>query len=94
VIFAENNGLDAGDLLGVIRNSAIGSIYMKIKGDAILENNYQAAFALKHIAKDLRLARDAGLNTPLGITALETFQKAEPEFAEQDIIAIIKAMKE
>lgn len=93
VIFAGNHGLEISDLLNVIQNSAIGSVYMKIKGEAILQNNFQAAFALKHIAKDLRLAKDAGLNTPLGETALDSFGKAEFEFAEEDIIAILKAMK-
>jgi 3-hydroxyisobutyrate dehydrogenase len=93
VIFARNKGLKVSDLLNVIQNSAMGSVYMKIKGDAILENNYQAAFALKHIVKDLKLAKNSGLNTPLGETVLENFQKAEPEFAEEDIIAIIKAIE-
>ena len=92
VIFIKNKGLRVSDLLNVVQNSAIGSVYMKIKGDAILQDNYQAAFALKHIVKDLKLAKDAGLNTPLGETALESFQKAESKFAEEDIIAIIKAM--
>ncbi|MDD4604295.1 MAG: NAD(P)-dependent oxidoreductase [Bacteroidales bacterium] len=93
VIFAQNHGLEAADLIKVIENSAIGSVYMKIKGDAILQNNYQAAFAIKHIAKDLRLAKAAGLNTPLGEAALDTFQKAEPKYAGEDIIAIIKALQ-
>lgn len=93
VIFTRDHGLRVSDLVNVIQNSAIGSAYLKIKGDAILQNNYQAAFAIKHIAKDLRLAKSEGLNTPLGETALETFQKAEPEFAEEDIIAIVKALK-
>lgn len=92
VIFCKNNGLEIGDLLNVIQNSALGNVYMKIKGEAILQNNYQAAFALKHIVKDLRLARDAGFNTPLGATALDSFAKAEPSLAEEDIISVIKSL--
>lgn len=90
IIFARDNGIETQDLLNVIHNSAMGNVYMKIKGDAILQNNYQAAFALKHIAKDLRLAKESGLNTPLGETAYKTFQEAETDFGEEDIIAIIK----
>ncbi|MDP4281075.1 MAG: NAD(P)-dependent oxidoreductase [Bacteroidota bacterium] len=92
-IFTQNHRLEISDLFNVINNSAIGSTYMKIKGDAILQNNYKAAFALKHITKDLRLAKKAGLNTPLGNKVLECYQKAEPELAEEDIISIIKALQ-
>jgi len=90
ILFARKNGVSAEDLMALINNSALGNIFARIKGDAIIHNSYQAAFALKHIAKDLRLARDKGLDTPLGQTVYETFQQAEASFGEEDIIAIIK----
>lgn len=90
VKFAHENGIETKDLLEIINNSALGSPYLKIKGEAILQNNYKAAFALKHIVKDLRLAKESGLRTPLCETAYKTFKEAEPEFGEEDIIAIFK----
>lgn len=90
IVFAKKNGVDTGDLVNLINNSALGSPFLKIKGDAILKENYQAAFALKHIAKDLRLANDKGLNTPLAGAVFQTYQAAEPALGEEDIIAIIK----
>jgi 3-hydroxyisobutyrate dehydrogenase len=90
VILAKNNGIDPGDLTTLINNSALGSAFGKIKGDAIVNDNYKAAFALKLIAKDLRLAKDIGLSTPLGETVYQTFQQAEVEYGNEDIIAIIK----
>ncbi|WP_243770855.1 hypothetical protein [Mucilaginibacter rubeus] len=42
------------------------------------------------MAKDLRLAKDLGLATPLGETAYRTYQDAEKAFGEEDIIAVIK----
>ncbi len=90
VILARNNGIDPGDLTTLINNSALGSAFGKIKGDAIVNDNYKAAFALKLIAKDLRLAKDIGLSTPLGETVYQTFQQAEVEYGNEDIIAIIK----
>ena len=90
VILAKNNGIDPGDLTTLINNSALGSPFGKIKGDAIVNDNYKAAFALKLIAKDLRLAKDIGLSTPLGETVYQTFQQAEAEYGNEDIIAIIK----
>ena len=92
ILFARDNGILLEDLLNIIQNSAMGNVYMKIKGDAILQNNFQASFALKHIAKDLRLAKESGLNTALGETVYKTFQQAELEYGEEDIIAIIKSL--
>jgi 3-hydroxyisobutyrate dehydrogenase len=90
VVFARQNEINAGDLITLINNSALGNAFTKIKGEAIIQNNYAAAFALKHIAKDLRLAKNIGLTTPMGETAWKTFQHAEPALGEEDIIAIIK----
>jgi len=63
---------------------------MKIKGDAIINQNYKAVFALKHIAKDLRLAKAEGINSPLADTVFQSFQNAEAELGAEDIISIIK----
>lgn len=93
VVFAQQNGIAATDLLTLINNSSLGGPFIKIKGDAINNDNYNTAFALKHIAKDLRLAKDLGLSTPLGEAAFETFQKAEATLGDEDIIAVIKQIK-
>jgi 3-hydroxyisobutyrate dehydrogenase len=90
VVLAQRNEINIEDLIALINNSALGNAFIKIKGDAIIQNNYEAAFALKHIAKDLRLAKDIGLATPMGDTVFKTFQQAEPVLGEEDIIAIIK----
>jgi 3-hydroxyisobutyrate dehydrogenase len=90
VVLALKNEIKIEDLMTLINNSALGNTFSKIKGEALIQNNYKAAFALKHIAKDLRLAKNIGLNTPMGETVFETFQQAEPALGEEDIIAIIK----
>ena len=90
VVFARNNGISAEDLITLINSSALASPFIKIKGEAIIQNKYAAAFALKHIVKDLLLAKDIGLATPMGEAAIATFQKAQPAYGEEDIIAIIK----
>lgn len=89
-VFARERGIEEKDLFTLINNSALGNVFGKIKGDAILQHNYQAAFALKHIAKDLRLAKAEGLDTPLGEVVYKSFQEAEPAHGEEDIIAIMK----
>lgn len=93
VTLAEKNGIQPETLTTLINNSALGSPFIKIKGDAIVNNNYKAAFALKHIAKDLRLATEIGADTPLAKAAYQTYQDSEANLGEEDIIAVIKHIK-
>lgn len=93
IVFANKNGITTEDLMTIINNSALGNVFGKIKGDAIINDNYNAAFALKHIAKDLRLAKAEGLDTPLGNSVYKTFQEAESVFGDEDIISVIKQIK-
>lgn len=93
IVFANQNGVKTSDLLELINNAAIGNLFTKIKGDAILQDNFKAAFALKHIVKDLGLAKAEGLSSPLANAAFGTFKNAEAELGEEDIIAIVKALK-
>lgn len=93
ILFANQQGIITKDLMELINSSALGNAFIKIKGDAILNDNYEAAFALKHIAKDLKLAKNEGLNSPLANILHQSFQVAEKQLAEEDIIAIIKTLK-
>lgn len=93
VLFAQSKGIKTEDLLELINNSALGNVFMKIKGEAILQDNYSPAFALKHIVKDLGLAKDEGIQSPLVNTAFETFSSAGEELGEEDIISVIKQIK-
>jgi 3-hydroxyisobutyrate dehydrogenase len=90
VVFAQQKGINTTDLVTLVNNSALGSPFIKIKGEALLNNNFTAAFSLSNIAKDLRLAKDIGLSTPLGKVAYQTFQDAEPALGNEDIIAVYK----
>lgn len=93
VAFAEQNNIDRAVLLNLINNSALGSPFIKIKGDAIINGDYKAAFALKHIVKDLGLAKDEGLDTPLARISYQTFEQAQAKLGNEDIIAVIKHIK-
>lgn len=94
VLFAEKNGVSKQDMLTIINEGACGNDITKLKSPAILNNNYPAAFALKHLVKDLRLAKEAGLNTPLIQPLFESYKKAEQEgLGNEDVMAIIKSIK-
>jgi len=89
-IFARQHGVRTEDFMTIFNNSAMGNVFGKIKGEAILAGNYAAAFSIKNIAKDLRLAKAEGITTPLALTAYQTFQAAESKYGDLDIIAVIK----
>jgi 3-hydroxyisobutyrate dehydrogenase len=90
VILAKNNGIEPEVLLNLLGNAAIANPYTKLKGEAIVNDNFTAAFSLKNIVKDLKLSRDIGLTTPLGVAALKTFEAAVPEHGDEDLIAVYK----
>jgi 3-hydroxyisobutyrate dehydrogenase len=89
-LFARRHGVGLQDFMTIFNNSAMGNVFGKIKGEAIIADNYAAAFSIKNIAKDLRLAKAEGFSTPLAQTAFQTFQAAEPKYSDLDIIAVIK----
>ncbi|WP_343523880.1 NAD(P)-dependent oxidoreductase [Pedobacter sp.] len=93
VVFANQQGIKTEDLLNLLNNGAIANVFTKIKGDAIIADNYKPAFALKHIVKDLNLAKAIGLNSPLAKTTLQTFEAATTRYGEEDLIAVIKQVK-
>jgi 3-hydroxyisobutyrate dehydrogenase len=90
IVFAQRSSISTTDLVALINNSALGSPFIKIKGEALVNNNFNAMFSLSNIAKDLRLAKDIGLSTPLAEVAYQTFQDAEPALGDEDIIAVYK----
>jgi 3-hydroxyisobutyrate dehydrogenase len=89
-VFAQQNGIKTTDLITLINNSALGSPFIKIKGEALVNSNFDALFSLSNIAKDLRLAKGIGLSTPLAEVTYQTFQDTEPALGNEDIIAVYK----
>jgi len=93
-LFAEQKGIRKEDLFTILTNSAMASSFIKMKSDAILQDNFNAAFTLRHLAKDLRLAKAEGLDEPLGNTTYHSYQEAEQgNLADEDIIAIMKYLR-
>jgi 3-hydroxyisobutyrate dehydrogenase len=89
VIFAREKGIRPEAMLAVIGESAVANGVTKMKTANIVEDNWQAAFALKHLAKDLRLALGQGLHTPGGIALHDSFQQAlVAGWGEMDMSAI------
>jgi 3-hydroxyisobutyrate dehydrogenase len=77
---AEALELDPRSFLTAIEGRPMDSPYAHIKGEKILTRNFTAQFALKHGAKDVRLALEAaagaGVDLGLGPATLERFEQA------------------
>lgn len=95
ILFAENNGVSKEDMLAIVNEGACGNGITKIKSSSILNDSFPAAFALKHLVKDLKLAKDAGLDSPLAQPLFESYKKAQNEgLGEDDVMAIIKSLRQ
>jgi 3-hydroxyisobutyrate dehydrogenase len=95
VLFANDNGVKTEDMLTIINEGALSNGITEGKSPAILNNKFPAAFALKHLAKDLKLAGEQGLETPLFQPLLHSFQNAlEKGLGEEDCMAIIEYLQE
>ncbi|MFT8322481.1 MAG: NAD(P)-dependent oxidoreductase [Bacillus sp. (in: firmicutes)] len=94
VLFAQNQGIKTEDMLTIISESAVGTAISKMKTPSILHNEFPAAFALKHMAKDLRLASEADALLPIGESANKTFQDAfANNLGDKDVMAVIEQLQ-
>ncbi|WDF56421.1 NAD(P)-dependent oxidoreductase [Mucilaginibacter sp. KACC 22063] len=94
VLFAEANGVSTENMLTIINEGAVGNGITKMKSDPIMKNQFPAAFALKYLAKDLRLAREQGIDMPLSAPLSDTFQQAlNSGMGDEDVMAVIKYLK-
>ncbi|MGD8192015.1 NAD(P)-dependent oxidoreductase [Brevibacillus ginsengisoli] len=91
VLFAEQRGIQKEDMLSIITESAVGTPIARMKQPSIMAEEFPAAFALKHMAKDLRLAQEAGASLPIAETVTGTYQTALKEgLGDLDVMAIFK----
>lgn len=94
VLFAEKNGVSKENMLAIINEGACGNGITNIKANSILNNSYPAAFALKHLVKDLRLAKEAGLDSPLIHPLYDSYLTAQQEgLGDEDVMAIITSLR-
>ncbi|QJD94498.1 NAD(P)-dependent oxidoreductase [Mucilaginibacter robiniae] len=94
VLFAQANGVKVEDMLTIVNEGACGSGITKTKSPAIQKEEFPAAFALKHLTKDLRLAKEQGIQTPLSTPIYDSFKQAQDKgLGDQDVMAIYSFLK-
>ena len=95
VLLSDKLGVSRDNMLEIINDSASGSGATKVKTPLLLNNDFAPAFALDLMLKDIRLAKEAGANFPVGNRNLETYEKAsENGFGKEDVIGIISYLKQ
>ncbi len=81
LIYAHKSGLDPKNVLKSIESGAAGSWSLSNLGPRILNNDFEPGFFIKHIVKDITIARDSarelGLNLPGLDLALKSYSKLE-----------------
>lgn len=98
VAFGESCGLDDAALLDAIGETPLASPVVAIKLAAIRAGNFEAAFPLKHMAKDLRLASveagATGAPIPAGEVVRGSYELAVKDgFGDKDVIAILESLR-
>jgi 3-hydroxyisobutyrate dehydrogenase-like beta-hydroxyacid dehydrogenase len=93
LVLAQKQGFDAKTFVDVINKTAHRNALSEGKGPKIASGNFEAAFSLNNLLKDLRLAdRQAsamGAMLPMSKVALAQYSKAaENGLGENDFIAI------
>lgn len=95
ILFSDKLGIDRKDMLDIINESASGSGATKVKTPLLINENYNPAFALDLMLKDILLAKNAGAEFPLSETLIQTYQEASNAgFGKDDVIGIIRYLRE
>lgn len=97
---AERSGLDLAQLLEVLDSGALSNPMFRLKGPAMAANGaFPAAFPLKHMQKDLRLAlrlaEEKGQSLFATATVNELFKKAVAKgLGDADFAAVSRVVRE
>ncbi|GMA60516.1 NAD(P)-dependent oxidoreductase [Alicyclobacillus fastidiosus] len=96
--FGAENGLATKLMLDVLQNSAVWSPMIAGKRDMLLQQAYDAQFALRHLTKDLglaiRQASSIGAHMPAVDATLDTLCAAvETGLGNRDMVAVVEYLK-
>jgi len=91
VNFGKEQGVAPAELMAVLGESALASVFSKLKTPNLVNDQHPTTFALRHMAKDLSLVKKQGLHSPGGLTIEESFRQATAAgLGEEDFSAILR----
>jgi 3-hydroxyisobutyrate dehydrogenase len=89
IALAEGLGLDGSAFFEAIDGGPLDMPYLRLKGAAMLERNFEPTFALELASKDARLAVESAERAGLDLPALKAIsarmQEAVPEHGKEDL---------
>jgi 3-hydroxyisobutyrate dehydrogenase-like beta-hydroxyacid dehydrogenase len=98
VVLGMKNGLDTDMLLDMIGDAAVASPIIAMKAPSVRAGSFPAAFPLKHMAKDFRLACESasavGAAMPITRAATQTFADAvAADLGDTDIMGVLTQLR-
>lgn len=91
IALAEGQGLDPQLLLDAVEGGPLDLPYLRLKGKAIMERNFEPSFALKLAAKDAGLVEEAagrhGLELPVVAAIRRRMEEGIAEHGDEDMSA-------
>ncbi|MBO0802033.1 MAG: NAD(P)-dependent oxidoreductase [Nocardiopsaceae bacterium] len=91
IALAQGLGLDPGLFFGAIEGGGLDMPYLRMKGKAMTERNFEPAFPLRLAAKDADLvraaARDRGLDLPVADAIADRLAAGAKEHGDLDLAA-------
>jgi 3-hydroxyisobutyrate dehydrogenase len=98
IAFAEGVGADPKGFLEAIEGGPMDSAYAQMKGTAMIERSFEAAFPLKHAAKDAGLVLDAAAEAGMALPLLEAVRSQmqrsiELGHGDEDLSATVEATR-
>ncbi len=91
IALAEGLGLDPNLLFDAIEGGALDLPYLRMKGKAIMERNFEPSFRLTLAAKDARLIEESaqrhGIDTPLFSTIRRRLAEGAKDHGDEDFSA-------
>src|ERR1700733_1254956 len=89
IALAEGLGLDGSAFFEAIDGGPLDMPYLRLKGRAMIERDFEPTFALELASKDARLAVESAERVGLDLPALKTIsarmQEAVPEHGKEDL---------
>jgi 3-hydroxyisobutyrate dehydrogenase len=89
IALAEGLGLDGSAFFDAIDGGPLDMPYLRLKGGAMLERDFEPTFALELASKDARLAVESAERVGLDLPALKAIsarmQEAVPEHGKEDL---------
>lgn len=95
VLFAKNNGITPEQFLPLINGGPLASVVSNTKARNIINHDFTPSFPLSLLAKDIRLVKAQGIDTPMSNALFTTLQEALGKgFGAADMIAIYQYLEQ